>query len=286
MSVDVFQDKIRKTKNPSVMVLEAFPGWVPPAFAGDQGIADDLARYYGQLLSAMKGIVPAVRFGFGSFALLGGEGLSALKLLAQQARSLDYYILLDLPELLSVSAAENAALVLADEVIPFDGLVFSGYLGSDIYNALLPVCRKGKALFPVIRTSNKSAPQLQDLLTGTRLVHTAAADIVIRSGESFVGKYGYSQVGVLAAASAADSLRALRGKYPRLFLLLDGYDYPNANAKNCSFAFDKLGHGAAACAGNSLAAAWKEQDNEDPLQAAVSAAQRMKKNLVRYINVL
>ena len=75
---------------------------------------------------------------------------------------------------------------------------------------------------------------------------------------------------------------------PKLFFLLDGYDYPNANAKNCSFAFDKYGHGAAACSGTGITCAWKqaESDGADWLDQAKSAAERMKKNLTRYVTVL
>ena len=91
---------------------------------------------------------------------------------------------------------------------------------------------------------------------------------------------------ILHGASNANSLKTLRGKYKSLFLLLDGYDYPNANAKNCSFAFDALGHGAAACAGVSIAGAWQTTEEEDPLAAALEAAERMRKNLTRYITVL
>ena len=77
-------------------------------------------------------------------------------------------------------------------------------------------------------------------------------------------------------------------KYPKLFLLLDGYDYPNANAKNCSFGFDKFGHGAVVCGGTGITCAWKdaESDGEDYLAQAKTAADRMKKNLTRYVTIL
>ena len=206
-----------------------------------------------------------------------------------EAVSLGYYVLLDAPDMLSAMAAKHAADILGaeDSRYPCHGIVIPAYLGTDILKPFLPLCKKGKSLFPVVRTANRSAPELQDLLTGTRLVHTALADIVSRNGEVVVGKYGYSHMGALASAGAADSLRSMRAKYSRLFLLLDGYDYPNGNGKNCSYAFDKLGHGAAACAGVSVVAAWKEAG--EPLQyasLAVEAAERMKKNLTRYITVL
>ena len=288
MSVDMLQEKIRKTKNPAVVVFEAFAEWIPPQLLEQNPLAEACEKHFMQLLSGLKGHVGAVRFGFGSFTALGAEGAVLLTKLLQEAKQQGYYVLLDAPEALSPMAAKNLVAVLnaEDSPYPCDGVVVSAYLGSDVLKAYLSLCKRGKSVFPIVRTANKSASELQDLLSGGRLVHTALADIVNRQGVAVVGKSGFSHMGALASASAADSLRALRSKYPKLFLLLDGYDYPNANAKNCSFAFDKLGHGAAACAGESVVAAWKESENEDHVAAAVEAVGRMKKNLTRYITVL
>jgi len=73
-----------------------------------------------------------------------------------------------------------------------------------------------------------------------------------------------------------------------VFLLLDGYDYANSNAKNCANAFDKLGHGAVVCAGESVTGAWKAGDGEgwQFAEYSVAAADKMKKNLTRYVTVL
>ncbi len=289
MAIDRLQEKIRKTKNPTVVVFEAFPGIIPPAILEqERSVAAAYCRFASELLTALQGVVGALRFGFGSFALLGEGGLQSLSALVHKAKDLGYYVILDLPELLSAMAAENAVdmLLREDTAYPCDGVVVGAYLGSDILKPFSKWCKQGKTLFPVVRTGNKSATELQDLLTGGRLVHTAAADIVNRLGEASLGRSGYSNIGVLAAASSADSLRGLRAKYKRLFLLLDGYDYPNANAKNCSYAFDNLGHGAAACAGISVTGAWKECQSDDYAGCAVEAAERAKKNLTRYITVL
>ena len=282
MSVDRLQERIRKTKNPSVFYLEALPQWLPESY-GREDLPASMEAYFQQLLETLKDTVPAVRFGYGSFALMGQPGLALLDGLMQKAKDLGYYVLLDGPELMTPASAANAAQLLAD--YPLDGIVVSGYLGSDVLLPLRQLCQKGKTVFVLCRTSNKSAVEVQDLLTGGRHVHTAAADIVARCAEPVIGKCGYSQMGILAAASSAQSLSTLRGKFSKLFLLLDGSDYPNANAKNCSNAFDRLGHGAAACAGESIAAAWKEGEG-DPLESALQAALRMKKNLTRYITVL
>ena len=284
MSVDALQEKIRKTKNPSVLYFDGVTDWIPPHIR--EAAENDAAAYSTfcrSLLGELKGIIPAVRFSFSGIALLGTELLASL---LREADRLGYYVLLDVPELLSPQSAKHMAKALEDNGYFFDGLIASSYLGTDILKPFLPLCKEGKALFPIVRTANKSASEVQDLITGGRLVHTAVADLINRLGEQLIGKSGYSNVGALASASGADSLRTLRTKYTRLFLLLDGYDYPNANAKNCSFAFDKLGHGAASCASESILYAWQEAEGENYLPLAREAAERMKKNLTRYITIL
>jgi len=288
MSVDILQEKIRKIKNPSVLELALPVTDLPPQFAKN---AEGYAAFCRELLEHLNGFLPAVRVSFSAFALLGHDGLYHLSETLKKAAELGYYVLLDAPEILSPASAKITADSLLGEgsIYPCDGLVISGYLGSDVIKPFLPYCKKEKKdIFVVTRTANKSAPELQDLLAGTRLVHAAAADHVNRYGADTAGKFGYTNVGILAAASSAESLRNLRTKYPKLFLLLDGYDYPNANAKNCSNAFDKFGHGAAVCGGTGITCSWKttESDGSDYLDHARAAAERMKKNLLRYVTVL
>ena len=292
MAIDVLQEKIRKTKNPSVLELALSVSDLPPLLLAEEGSAGKAyARFCREMLEHLKGTVPAVRLSFTAFALLGHDGLYQLTETLKRAGELGYYTILDAPELLSPATAKHTAELIfgADTLYPCSGLVIGGYLGSDIIKPFLPLCKKEKKdLFIVTRTANKSAPELQDLLAGSRIVHVAAADHVNRYGADTAGKFGYTQAGLLAAASSAESLRSLRSKYPKLFLLLDGYDYPNANAKNCSHAFDKYGHGAAACGSTGITAAWKdaESDGRDYLDHAKAAAERMKKNITRYITVL
>ncbi len=292
MSMDILQEKIRKTKNPTVLELCMSVSDLPPHILEEESTqAAAVARACRELLIQLKGTVPAVRISFSAFALLGHDGLYHLSETLKKAKDLGYYCLLDAPEILSPAAAQRTAEAVfgSESLYPCDGLLIPGYLGSDLIKPFLPYCHQQKKdIFVVTRTANKSAPEIQDLLAGSRIVHAAAADHVNRYGADTAGKFGYTRVGILAAASAAESLKSLRSKYPRLFLLLDGFDYPNANARNCSYAFDKFGHGAAACSSTGITAAWKvaESDGRDYLDHAQAAAERVKKNLTRYVTVL
>ena len=291
--MDKLQERIRKMKNPSVVDFSVDTKLIPPyILEEEQSRIGAYERFSRELLSGLKETVPAVRFNLGRFCLLGAEGLALLQRLTSYARELDYYIFLDIPEAYSRDAAQLSADTYMDPdcAFSFDALVVTPYIGSDVLKPYVERLKgDNKDLFVVLRSANKSAAELQDLLSGSRLVHMAAADIVKRMGEPLVGRSGYSRVAAMGPASVADILKKIREKYKSVFLLIDGYDYTNANAKNCSYAFDKLGHGAAACSGTGVLGAWCEDpyaDAHEYVKYAVEAAERMKKNLLRYITVL
>ena len=289
MSVDVLQEKIRKKKNPTMLQLNCSPMEVPLEFLQTASSeAQACGGYFEALLETLKDQVPAVRVSFSSFALMGPEGMELLPVILKKAQSLGYYVVLDAPQILSPDMAQRTAQVLFSGSCPycFDALILSAYLGSDILKPFLAPAKKAKKeIFVICRTANRSASELQDLLTGSRVVHMAAADQVNRYG-GVQGKHGYYDTGIVAAASAAESLRTLRATYPQMFMILDGFDYPNANARNCSFAFDRFGHGAVASAGAVITGAHLKAEDEDWRKAALAAADRVKKNLTRYVQIL
>lgn len=287
MSVDQLQEKIRKMKNPFVLELFPNPEELPPRFTGEgTALPEQFRQYYMALLSGLKPWFPAVRFHYSGFSLLGSEGLTLLAELMARAKNLDYYILLDVPQTASFNDANHTADALFGGKSPYpcDAVVIGAYPGSDV---IKPFLTCGRDVFVMARTPNRSAPELQDLLTGSRLVHLAVADMVSRLGSGRAGKFGYSSVGVLGAANSESSTRGIRKKYPELFLLLDGYDYPNSGAKRAVAGFDRLGHGAALCVREGITKAWADApEDTDALAAASAAAERMKKNLARYLTIL
>lgn len=291
MSIDKLHERIRKLKNPSVIDFSIKADLIPPHLLQEEGsFCGAYGRFCRELMAELKDLVAGVRFSFNAFAMLGSDGLQLLRQLLTLAGEYSYYVFLDGPEILCPWDADNTAeAILGNDLYPCDGLIISPYIGSDAIKPFLPYCKeKNKALFAVVRSPNKSASELQDLITGSRQVHTATVDIINRLGENLSGKCGFSRVGALASATTASGLQNLRAKYKYVYLFVDGYDYPSANAKNCSYAFDRYGFGAVVCAGSSVTAAWKEteSDGTNYIEAAVQTAERMKRNLTRYVTIL
>lgn len=291
MSIDKLHERVRKFKNPSVIDFSIKADALPPHLLQEESsFVNAYGRFCRELMASLRDLVPCVRFSFNTFAMLGADGLQLLPQLLTLAGEYGFYVFLDSPEILSPwDADQTADSIMGDDLYPCDALIVSPYIGSDAIKPFLPYCKeKNKALFAVVRSPNKSASELQDLLSGSRQVHTAAADMINRLGEGLPGKCGFSQIGALASAGSAASLQNLRTKYKYIYLFVDGLDYPSANAKNCSLAFDRYGYGAVVCAGPSVTAAWKETESDgiDYTDAAVQAAERMRRNLTRYVTIL
>ena len=288
MSLDVLQEKIRKMKCPIVLDLTVQPQQIPEDFHREDPVTE-MADFCAAMLAGLKTTVPGVRFCFDQFALLGGDGLQALSGLLRDAQSMGYYVLLDGPAVTTPWAAKRAAMLLTDDsAYPCDGLIIDGYIGTDAIRPFQDACKNGKTLFVTVRTPNRSAAELQDLMIGTRLVHGVAADMVNRVGQPIQGKCGYSQMGLVTSATNANAVSGLRSKYKNLFLLVDGLDYPGGNGKNASLGFDRFGHGCALSVGPAIYGAWslEQSDSSQAVQQAQRAAERIRNNMSRYISIL
>ena len=243
-------------------------------------------------------MVPAVKVQSACFDVLGSAGTAAMQEILAYARDLGYYVLLDSMRGDVTDIAQRCAQAVFGTVeeagpgyqpYPCDAITVNGYLGGDSIKPFLPYCRDGgKSLFILVKTSNRSSVEVQDLLSGGRLVHTAMADLVNRWGGELWGKYGYSQVAAVVGAPYPEILRSLRAKYDRMFFLVPGYGAQGGTAKSVQHAFDRFGHGAVVCAARSILGAWKKDGGEgrDYVERAVQAAEKMKKDLGKYIVVM
>ena len=307
MSIDVLQDKIRKMKNPTMFGLDPYLPILPrhiteEAFAahGQTLVAAGEAyyRFCTELLDALCDIVPAVKIQSACFEALGAEGIRQMQRISKYAHEKGYYVLIDSMRGDVGSVAEIYAQAMfgsvsigetSHKLYECDGLTVNSYLGSDGVKPFLPYCKQeGKNIFLLLKTSNKSSREVQDLLSGDRVVYTAMADLAQRWSEGLFGRHGYSQIGAVVGATFPQTLKLLREKYDRLFFLVPGYGAQGGTAKNVQFAFDRFGHGAVIAASRSIICAWQktESDGRDYLECAREAAIKMKNDIGKYVTVL
>lgn len=306
MSIERLQQQIRAKKNPTMVSLDPVASRLPAHLleeaTGKHGetlsaLAHAYETFSFGILDALRDLVPAVKVQAGCFQALGRDGAAALETVLARARELGYYVLLDTaasPTPVTGEALAQACFggipVGAQRFTPLacDGLSLQPYQGSDSVKPLLPYLSEDKSLFLVARSANKSAREMQDLLSGDRVVHQVVIDLAMRwCGERY-GKSGYAGIGVVLSGTQPDFLKRLRKKYDRLFFLVPGYGSWGAYGKDVQHAFDLAGHGAVVCAGRTLLYAYEKSggDGRDYQETARKAAEKMRDNILQYIEVL
>jgi orotidine-5'-phosphate decarboxylase len=126
-----------------------------------------------------------------------------------------------------------------------DALTVNPYLGSDgIQPFVRTAAREHKGVFVLVRTSNVSAGEFQDLVADGRPLYRHVADRLHQWAEPYLGDSGYSLVGAVVGATYPGQLAELRAALPGIPFLVPGYGSQGATAKDVAPAFDEDGLGA------------------------------------------
>jgi len=215
----------------------------------------------------MKAVAPyavAVKLQAAFFEVLRVGGDMAYFALAEAASRLGLITIADVKRSDIGSTAEayaQAYLGTPDAPSPFDAVTVNIYLGLDGVRPFLETAQAtGKGLFVLVRTSNPSAGEVQDLrLEDGRLVHEAMADLVRQWGAEMVGARGYSDVGAVVGATVPRHLELLRGRMPQQFFLVPGYGAQGAGPQDVVGAFDDQGFGAIVNSSRGIIYAYRQQ---------------------------
>ena len=118
-----------------------------------------------------------------------------------------------------------------------DFVTVNPYLGIDGVKPFIDDCKEyGKGIFVLVKTSNKSSGELQDLkLEDGRTIYEKVAELVSSWGEDLVGEYGYSSVGAVVGATYPIQIKELREIMPKTFFLIPGYGAQRRKSRRYSF---------------------------------------------------
>ena len=152
------------------------------------------------------------------------------------------------------------------QICGFDACTVNAYLGIDGVQPFIDVAKRdGKGLFCLIRTSNPSAGDFQDLkLEDGRLLYEAVAAKVDEWGKDMIGEEGFSSIGAVVGATWPEQAVAIRKIMPNTFILVPGYGAQGAGADAAVAGFTADGKGAIVNNSRAIMTAWKKQPDIDP----------------------
>ena len=299
--IDKLVNKIKETNNPTVIGLdpryEMIPNCIKEKYSQDlEGISKAIIEFNKKLIDETCDIIPAVKVQIAFFQLYGIEGLKAFKETCNYAKSKNMLVIADAKRGDIGSTAEGYSKAflgrtkIGDKEIPIfdvDFLTVNAYFGIDCVKPFIEDCKKyGKGIFILVKTSNPSSGELQDLKTkdGDE-IYTEMAKLVEKWGEELRGEYGYSSISAVVGATYPKQLKQIREIAPHTFFLIPGYGAQGGKAEDIALGFDSNGLGGIVNNSRGLMCAyksdlWKDKfSEEDFAKATREEAIRMRDEL-------
>jgi orotidine-5'-phosphate decarboxylase len=205
---------------------------------------------FGELvLDASEGLAVAIKIQIALFEALGIPGVRAYARMVRRARERGFLVIGDVKRADIGSSAEayveghwgEAARRAGADA---DALTINPYFGIDGCKPFIDRCAAdGRGVYVLVRTSNPSARELQDLRVDGDPLYLHVARRVAAWGEPLVGSEGYSSVGAVAGATFPTELQAVRREVPHVPLLVPGVGTQGGSAASVVGALDARGAG-------------------------------------------
>ncbi len=291
--------------SPVVVGLDPRPDSLPPHLFsacrlefGDtpQAIGEAFWRFNRGIIDAVHEVVPAVKPQLAFYEQYGLAGMKAYARTAAYAREAGLLVVADgkRNDIGSTASAYAEAFLGTPQVFEqpapgdftADALTVNPFLGRDGIQPFIDCAApRGRGVFVLVRTSNPSAADVQDLLVDERPLFEHVGALVESWGENSRGQNGYSCVGAVVGATWPEQAARLRALMPHTLFLVPGYGAQGATAADVARCFDAQGHGALVNASRSIIFAWRSSayaerySESDYGAAAREAAQRMADDL-------
>jgi orotidine-5'-phosphate decarboxylase len=273
---------IQEKRSCVVVGLDPRPEQLPPEFQPSPGasaeeVAERFRLFHRQVVEVVTPHAVAVKPQIAFFEPYGPAGIAAYLDAIAFARGRGLLVIGDVKrnDIGSTAEAYAAAHLGPDGA---DAVTVNPYLGSDGLKPFIQVAaRNGKGVFVLVKTSNPSASEIQDLLVDGEPVYVWVARLARGLGEAHVGRSGYSLVGAVVGATQAASARTLRREMPRALFLVPGYGAQGGAAADCAPCFNPDGLGAVVNSSRGILfayaePAWRQRFSPEDWRAATEAA--------------
>lgn len=267
MAFEKLSELIRQKSNPTVMGLDPMLEYVPEFIRNNNSVCDALFEFNKGLIDSVVDLIPAVKPQSAFYEQYGLEGMKALDMTIEYASKAGLYVILDVKRNDIGSTAEAYANAYFSEGTGIDCITVNPYLGIDGIKPFITKAREtNKSMFILVKTSNPSSADFQDLDCGGVPLYRRVADKVVEWGSDSIADDGYNMCGAVIGATYPKQLDELRVVMPNTFILVPGYGVQGGTAQDLKSAFDSHGDGAIVNSSRGLMCSYMKHDDAENYQ--------------------
>lgn len=242
------------------------------------------------IIDVVADLVPVVKPQIAFYEMFGAPGVQAFVDTLKYARSKGLLTIADAKRNDIGSTAEayaqaflGATEAFGEKVSAFDAdsLTVTPYLGWDGIKPFLDICHSaGKGIFVLVKTSNKSSGDFQDLAVGvggtqTHALYETVGHFVESWGADDIGEEGYSCVGAVVGATYPEQAAKLREIMPSSIFLVPGFGAQGGTIEDVLPCFNAGGMGAIINSSREINFAYEKSDKFGPDDFAAAAREKV-----------
>ena len=259
--IDRLCERIKETGTPTVVGLDTAASYLPrrAELSDDfESLASAVTDFNRAIIERIREIVPAVKVQIAYYEAMGVAGMRAFADTCEAARDAGMIVIADAKRNDIGATAGQYAEAFFGKAFYCDMLTVNGYLGTDGIAPFL--AKKDKGIFVLVKTSNPSGGELQDMkLENGLTVYERMAQLTDEWGRDSIGKSGYSDVGAVVGATYPKQAAALRAMLPHTFFLVPGYGAQGGGADGAVAGFDENGGGGIVNSSRGIICAYKQE---------------------------
>ncbi|MFO7948672.1 MAG: orotidine-5'-phosphate decarboxylase [Armatimonadota bacterium] len=257
---------------------------LPEEFARADDIVAASVEFCRKIIDAVADVAVCVKPQAAYFEALAPRGLEPMWEVVSYAKKRGLLTIVDAKRSDIGSTAEAYARACfgqhhQDAVVTPDAVTVNPYLGTDGVRPFIEMADEvSGGLFVLVKTSNESSGELQDLQADGAAIYEHMADLVTQWGKDHISESGYSTVGAVVGATYPKQLQELRERMSHSIFLVPGYGFQGGGAEDVAAAFDENGFGAVVNSSRGVIYAYR-QHGGDFQEAAFKAAQTMREDI-------
>lgn len=273
-------------RGPVCVGLDTSPQLLPKTLGSSSSLPSAIFEFNRKIIDATLDLVACYKVQIAHYEALGVEGLACYRDTLSYVRKNGGLVIGDVKRGDIASTGEMYARAHFTGDFEADFVTLNPYMGGDVIAPFEPYLKEGnKGLFALVKTSNRSSADIQDLRVGAQPVYMHVAQKLTAWGQPYCGARGYSVIGAVVGATQKEQLVALRRGFPSLFFLVPGYGAQGGGGQDVAPAFVD-GNGAVVNASRSILGAHLDRPDGSDRYAeyARQAVVQMREDISQWIN--
>lgn len=273
---------VQKKQSPLCLGLDPHWDLIPEHLKKGNLPPKAITTFLCDIIEATAEYVSCVKPQLAFFEVFGSGGMEALREVCVFAKKKELLVIADGKRNDIGSTATAYAEAYLGKDTPYDALTVTPFMGSDGVLPFIEKCEENeKGIFIMVKNSNPSSGEFQDLPVGDELWYEHVARRVSQWGMPHIGKSGFSSVGAVVGATYPDEMKLLRQDMPEQIFLVPGYGTQGGSDEDTAPEFYKGATGAIVNSSRGILFAYRDQSASEKsfMECARKAAQQSSEKL-------